>query len=132
MQRIVLATKNQGKIREFERLINEFSKDIEILGLKDFPDMPDVEETGDSFESNSLLKAQAIAEFTKLPALADDSGLCVAYLDDAPGIFSARWAGVHGDDLANNKKLLSELIGVTNRAAKFKCAVTFLNQLARK
>ena len=67
MQRIVLATKNQGKIREFERLINEFSKDIEILGLKDFPDMPDVEETGDSFESNSLLKAQAIAEFTKLP-----------------------------------------------------------------
>ena len=103
MQRIVLATKNQGKIREFERLIKEYSQEIEVLGLKDFPDMPDVEETGDSFEINSLLKAQAIAEFTKLPALADDSGLCVSYLDGAPGIFSARWAGVHGDDLANNK-----------------------------
>jgi len=132
MQRIVLATKNQGKIREFERLIKEYSQEIEVLGLKDFPDMPDVEETGDSFESNSLLKAQAIAEFTKLPALADDSGLCVSYLDGAPGIFSARWAGVHGDDLANNKKLLSQLSGVNNRAAKFKCVVTFIEPNSKK
>ena len=132
MRQVVLATKNLGKIKEFERLLGEFASDIQVLGLKDFPDLPEVEETGDSFESNSLLKAEAIARYTKLPALADDSGLCVAHLDDAPGIFSARWAGVHGDDLANNKKLLSQLSGVNNRAAKFKCVVTFIEPNSKK
>lgn len=124
MRQIVLATKNLGKVKEFERLLSEFASDIKVLGLNDFPDMPDVEETGDSFESNSLLKASAIAEFTGLPAMADDSGLCVDALNGDPGIFSARWAGIHGDDKANNEKLLGQLKSEKNRAAQFRCVVT--------
>lgn len=126
MRRLVLATKNQGKIREFERLLSEYATDIKVLGLAEFPDLPDVDETGDSFEANSLLKASAVAEFTNLPALADDSGLCVDALNGDPGIFSARWAGVHGNDLANNEKLLTQLNGVSNRSAQFKCVVTLV------
>ena len=126
MRQVVLATKNLGKIKEFERLLGEFASDIQVLGLKDFPDLPEVEETGDSFESNSLLKAEAIARYTKLPALADDSGICVEVLNGEPGIFSARWAGVHGDDLANNQKLLSQLASEINRNAKFRCVVTLV------
>ena len=90
MRQIVLATKNLGKVNEFERLLSEFASDIKVMGLKDFPDMPDVEETGSSFEENSLLKAQAISRFTHLPALADDSGICVEILNGEPGIFSAK------------------------------------------
>ena len=126
MRQVVLATKNLGKIKEFERLLGEFASDIQVLGLKDFPDLPEVEETGDSFESNSLLKAEAIARYTKLPALADDSGICVEVLNGEPGIFSARWAGVHGDDQANNQKLLSQLASEINRNAKFRCVVTLV------
>ena len=126
MRKIVLATRNQGKIREFERLLAEFATNIKVLGLNEFPDMPDVEETGDSFEANSLLKASAVAEFTKLPSLADDSGLCVDALNGNPGIFSARWSGVHGDDKANNAKLISQLQGIENRSAQFRCVVTLV------
>ena len=126
MRKLVLATRNEGKIREFQRLLAQFATDIQVLGLNEYPDMPDVEETGDSFEANSLLKASAVAEYTNLPALADDSGLCVDFLNGDPGIFSARWSGVHGDDKANNEKLLSQLKGVANRSAQFKCVVTLV------
>ena len=132
MRQIVLATKNLGKVNEFERLLSEFASDIKVMGLKDFPDMPDVEETGSSFEENSLLKAQAISRFTKLPALADDSGICVEILNGEPGIFSARWAGIHGDDAANNKKLLEQLECESNRKAKFRCVVTLVIPRAEK
>jgi XTP/dITP diphosphohydrolase len=126
MRKLVLATKNRGKIAEFERLLAEYAQDIKVLGLTDFPDLPDVAETGSSFEENSLIKASAIAKFTNLPALADDSGLCVDFLAGAPGIYSARWSGVHGDDKANNAKLLSQLAGANNRSAHFKCVVTLV------
>ncbi len=126
MRKLVLATKNQGKIKEFERLLAQYATDIQVLGLNEFPDMPDVEETGDSFEANSLLKASAVAEFTNLPAIADDSGLCVDALNGDPGIFSARWAGVHGDDQANNRKLLDQLKSESNRSAQFRCVVTLV------
>ena len=79
-----------------------------------------------SFEANALLKARAVAEFTGLPALADDSGLCVDALNGEPGIYSARWAGVHGDDVANNAKLLDKLSGVNQRGAKFQCVVALV------
>jgi XTP/dITP diphosphohydrolase len=88
--------------------------------------MPDVEETGDSFAANSLMKASAVAEFTKLPAIADDSGLCVDALNGDPGIFSARYAGEHGNDSANNEKLLRELKNKKNRNAQFKCVITMV------
>ncbi len=109
LSRIVLATRNLGKVREFERLLSQMHSDIQVLGLADFPDMPDVEETGSTLEENSLLKARAIAAFTSLPALADDSGIFVDALNGDPGIYSARWAGVHGDDQANLEKVLRQL-----------------------
>ena len=128
MRKIVLATKNLGKVVEFERLLAEHAADIQVLGLKDFPALPDIDETGKSFRENALLKARGICEFTNLPALADDIGLCIDYLNGSPGIFSARWAGTHGDDLANINKVLAELDGVptSKRGAYFMCEVALV------
>ena len=128
MRKLVLATQNNGKIKEFERLLAEFVSDVQVLGLRDFPDMPDIAETGESFIENSLLKARGICEFTQLPTLADDSGLCIDYLDGDPGIYSARWSGVHGDDAANISKVLLQLEGVpqSERSAQFVCEVALV------
>ena len=114
--KIVIASKNLGKIAEFKRILGEVG--ISIITDIEFPD---VDESGSTFEENALLKAHAISRYTNLPVLADDSGLAVDYLDGAPGIFSARWSGVHGDDGANIKRLLEDLNGVSleNRGAKF-------------
>jgi len=128
VRKIVLATQNLGKIAEFERLLSQFVQDVEVLGMRDFPDMPDIEESGKTFSENALLKAHGICEFTSLPALADDSGLCIDYLNGDPGIFSARWAGVHGDDMANITKVLAQLDGVKEpeRSAHFICEVALV------
>jgi XTP/dITP diphosphohydrolase len=125
IKKIVLATRNLGKVEEFERMLRAADLEIEVLGLRDFPDMPDVEETGATFAENALLKAHQICEYTSLPALADDSGLCVDALGGAPGIYSARWAGVHGDDKANLEKVLREIQELKNPTygARFRCAV---------
>ena len=132
MRKIVLATKNTGKIAEFERLLSEFTPDIKVLGLSDFPDMPEVVESGKTLNENARLKAKAICEFTKLPALADDSGLFIDALGGQPGIYSARWAGFEGvdakmRDLANINKALEELKDVPkgSRGAQFKAVVAF-------
>ena len=124
-KKIVLATRNLGKVEEFERMLRAANLEIEVLGLRDFPDMPDVEETGATFAENAQLKAHQISEYTGLPALADDSGLCVDALGGAPGIYSARWAGVHGDDKANLEKVLREIQEISNPTygARFRCAV---------
>jgi len=128
MRKIVLATQNSGKIVEFERLLAEFVSDVQVLGLRDFPDMPDIAETGTSFIENSLLKARGICAFTGLPTLADDSGLCIDYLNGDPGIYSARWSGIHGDDKANIAKILLQLDGVAieDRSAHFICEVALV------
>lgn len=128
MRKIVLATQNSGKIAEFERLLAEFVSDVQVLGLRDFPDMPDIAETGTSFIENSLLKARGICAFTGLPTLADDSGLCIDYLKGDPGIYSARWSGIHGDDRANIAKVLLQLDGVDmeDRSAYFICEVALV------
>uniref|UniRef100_UPI002867E49F non-canonical purine NTP pyrophosphatase n=1 Tax=Streptomyces phytophilus TaxID=722715 RepID=UPI002867E49F len=99
--RLVLATRNKGKVTELHAILGEAGLDAGLLGAADFPDVPDVPETGVTFAENALLKAHALARATGLPAVADDSGLCVDVLGGAPGIFSARWAGRHGDDAAN-------------------------------
>lgn len=131
-KKLVLATRNLGKVEELQRLLSAATLDIEILGLKDFPDMPDVDETGSTFAENSLLKARAISEYTGLPALADDSGLCVDALNGDPGIYSARWSGRHGDDAANTAKVLSQLRelddvrGKVDRSARFVCSVALV------
>jgi XTP/dITP diphosphohydrolase len=128
MRKLVLATQNSGKIKEFERLLGEFVSDVQVLGLRDFPDMPDIPETGRTFIENSLLKARGISKFTNLPALADDSGLCIDHLNGDPGIYSARWSGVHGDDAANISKVLLQLDGVppSDRSAHFSCEVALV------
>lgn len=122
--KLLLATRNRGKIEEFRRILEEFaSGDIELVGLDQFPQVPDVEETGSTFEENALLKARQMCAATGIAAIADDSGLCVDYLKGDPGIFSARWSGVHGDDRANTAKVLRDLLDVPDqeRSAHFTC-----------
>jgi len=126
---LVLATRNQGKITEFRRILDELAPGhIELIGVDQFPDLVDVDETGSTFEENSLLKSRYTCDATGLPAIADDSGLCVDFLNGDPGIFSARWAGNHGDDQANIEKLLEQLKGVPDnkRTAHFKCVASLV------
>lgn len=123
--KLVLATRNKGKIVELQRIIAEVMPEVELIGTDSFPNLDDVEETEDSFIGNALLKAHAVAKATGLPAIADDSGLSVNALDGAPGIFSARYAGTHGDDLANLNKVLKNMEGVLDRSAAFHCAAAF-------
>ncbi|HEY7484290.1 MAG TPA: RdgB/HAM1 family non-canonical purine NTP pyrophosphatase [Streptosporangiaceae bacterium] len=120
--RLVLATRNAGKIEELRRILAS-AMDIEVIGLDEYPDAPDVPETELTFAGNALLKARAIAAHAELPAVADDSGLCVDALNGMPGVFSARWAGRHGDDLANLELLLAQLSDVPAeyRGAHFAC-----------
>jgi XTP/dITP diphosphohydrolase len=123
--KLVLATRNKGKIVELQRIIAEVIPEVELIGTDSFPNLDDVEETEDSFIGNALLKAHAVAKATGLPAIADDSGLSVNALNGAPGIFSARYAGTHGDDLANLNKVLKNMEGVLDRSAAFHCAAAF-------
>jgi XTP/dITP diphosphohydrolase len=106
---LVLATRNEGKLRELARILGSHTK---LVGLDAFPGAPDVPETGATFEANALLKARAIANYTKMPAVADDSGLCVDALNGMPGVLSARWAGQHGDDQANLELVLAQVADV--------------------
>ena len=121
---LLLATRNQGKIVEFRRILDALAPgEIELVGLDQFPHLHDVDETGSTFEENALLKAREMSEATGLPAIADDSGLCVDALNGDPGIFSARWAGEHGNDQANLEKVLNQLKDVPDekRTAYFIC-----------
>lgn len=117
MVRVVLATHNPHKAREFQQLLGASVPGLEIVTY----DGPEPVEDGTSFEENALIKARAAAEHTGLPALADDSGICVDVMGGAPGIFSARWAGAHGDALANLRLLLDQLADIpdTDRGAHF-------------
>ncbi|WP_225802875.1 RdgB/HAM1 family non-canonical purine NTP pyrophosphatase [Streptomyces sp. NK15101] len=123
-QRLILATRNAGKITELHAILADAGLDLELVGADAYPDVPDVKETGVTFAENALLKAHALARATGLPAVADDSGLCVDVLNGAPGIFSARWAGTHGDDKANLNLLLAQLSDIddAHRGAHFACA----------
>jgi XTP/dITP diphosphohydrolase len=120
-RRVALATRNVGKIAELGRILADVGGGVEIVGLDAFPDAPDVPETGLTFADNALLKARAIAAYTGLPAVSDDSGLAVDALHGMPGILSARWAGRHGDDVANLELLLGQLADVAERGAAFVC-----------
>lgn len=126
MRRIVLATRNAHKISELQAILDDLvgELELEIVGVGEFPDVADVVETGVTFAENATLKAVAAAEATGLPALADDSGLAVDVLGGAPGVYSARWAGTHGQDRANLDLLLAQLSDVPDehRAAAFVCA----------
>ncbi|MCQ1954940.1 RdgB/HAM1 family non-canonical purine NTP pyrophosphatase [Arthrobacter sp. zg-Y826] len=125
--RLVLATRNPGKLRELRELLRGqvpgLDVDTQVIDAA-AAGVPDVAETGVTFEQNALLKAHAVAAATGLPAVADDSGLAVDVLGGAPGIFSARWSGRHGDDAANLELLLAQLgdIPAEHRGAAFVCA----------
>jgi XTP/dITP diphosphohydrolase len=125
-RRVVLATRNAGKIAELARILVAVGTGIDIVGLDEFPGAPDVAETGLTFADNALLKARAIAAYTGLPAVADDSGLAVDVLHGMPGVLSARWAGKHGDDTANLELLLGQLGDVHERGAAFICVAALV------
>jgi len=126
VRRIVLATRNAHKVAELKAILGDLISglDLEIVGVGEFPDVEDVVETGVTFAENATLKAVAVAGATGLPALADDSGLAVEVLGGSPGVFSARWAGTHGQDQANLDLLLAQLSDVPDehRSAAFVCA----------
>jgi len=130
MKKIVLATANTHKVIEFQRILNELLPDLELVAASQFPGVPEVEETGSTFAENALIKARAINEFTNLPALADDSGLVVEALNGAPGIFSARYAGLPANDKANVVKLLNEIkeLDQSLLVAKFECAIALVDK----
>jgi XTP/dITP diphosphohydrolase len=123
-RRLVLATRNAHKVGELHAILTAAGLDVELVGADSYPEIPDVKETGVTFAENALLKARALADATGLPAVADDSGLCVDVLGGAPGIFSARWAGRHGDDTANLDLLLAQIADIDDlhRGAHFACA----------
>lgn len=105
--KVVLATHNQGKIREFQKILSEIGWDI--ISVSELGDIQEPEETGRTFEENALQKARYYANITQFPVLADDSGIIADILQNKPGIYSARYAGKHGDDKANNEKLIKDL-----------------------
>jgi len=115
----VAATGNKKKLAEIQRILNQFGH--EVISLNSLNIDIDIEETGETFAENAMLKAKTIYEITGMASVADDSGLCVDALNGAPGVYSARYAGEHGDDSANNAKLLQEMIDVPTekRTARF-------------
>jgi XTP/dITP diphosphohydrolase len=119
--RVVLATRNAHKVAELSRILADAGFGGELVGLGEFPGAPEVAETGSTFADNALLKARAIAAYTGLPAVSDDSGLTVNALNGMPGILSARWAGKHGDDRANLELVLGQLADIDSRDAAFVC-----------
>lgn len=122
-EKIVLATGNQGKVREFASLFADYG--VDVIAQKDLG-VSDVPETGTTFVENAIIKARHAAHETGLPAIADDSGLVVDALGGAPGIYSARYAGENANDSANIDKLLQELHGKSNRKAHFFCTLVFM------
>jgi len=134
---VVLATRNSGKLRELARILGAEEPggmQLRLAGLDEFPGAPDVPETEATFEANALLKARAIARYTGLPAVADDSGLCVDALNGMPGVLSARWAGRHGDDQANLNLVLAQVADVPDArlGAQFVCAAALVGPDARE
>lgn len=122
--KVIAATKNKGKIREIEEILSELG--IEIVSQQDMGIDVDVEETGDTFEKNALIKARAVAMISDNPVLADDSGLCVDALGGAPGVYSARYAGDNATDEDKINKMLREIGDSEDRNAKFVTAVAFI------
>jgi XTP/dITP diphosphohydrolase len=126
--RLLLATRNAGKLAELQRLLATAVPGVEVVGLRDVPEYPEAPETGATFEDNALLKAREAVRYTGLPAVADDSGITVDALNGMPGVLSARWSGRHGDDPGNTALLLGQLADVPDerRGAGFVCAAALV------
>ena len=128
MTRLLLATRNAGKLAELQRLLESAVPGVQVIGLRDVDEYPEAPETGATFEENALLKAREAVRYTGLPAVADDSGLTVDALNGMPGVLSARWSGRHGDDDANTALLLGQIADVPDerRGAAFVCAAALV------
>jgi XTP/dITP diphosphohydrolase len=128
MSRVLLATQNEGKLVELRRILDPIAGSLEVVGLDDVGVVDEPVETEPTFAGNALLKARAAVASTGLPALADDSGLCVDALNGMPGVLSARWSGRAKDDTANIDLLLAQLrdVPASRRGAEFRCAVAFV------
>ncbi|MCA0144199.1 RdgB/HAM1 family non-canonical purine NTP pyrophosphatase [Blastococcus sp. LR1] len=126
--RLLLATRNAGKLAELQRLLESAVPGVEVVGLRDVDEYPEAPETGATFAENALLKAREAVRYTGLPAVADDSGLAVDALNGMPGVLSARWSGRHGQDDANTALLLGQLADVPDerRGAAFVCAAALV------
>ncbi len=126
--RLLLATRNPGKLAELQRLLERAVPGVAVVGLRDVPEYPEAPETGATFAENALLKAREAVRHTGLPAVADDSGLTVDALNGMPGVLSARWSGRHGDDAANTALLLGQLADVPDerRGGAFVCAAALV------
>ncbi len=124
MQKLVLASNNAGKVREFQELLAPFRFQVIPQGELG---IPSAEEPHHTFVENALAKARHTSAASGLPALADDSGICAHALDGAPGVYSARYAGIDGDNAANNQKLIGTLRGKTDRGAHYVCALVMVN-----
>ena len=120
--RIVLASGNRHKIAEFQSILKRYIPDVEVVSMKEAGIADDIVEDGESFEENAMIKARAIASLGHI-GVGDDSGLSVDALSGAPGIYSARYAGEHGNDAKNNEKLLCEMEDKEDRGAAFICAI---------
>jgi XTP/dITP diphosphohydrolase len=127
MNKLLLATRNRHKLKEIAAILTEAGAPVELIGLDNYPGVPEVEETGKTLEDNALLKAHAGVNHTALPAAADDTGLFVDALGGAPGPRAARYSGEDATHEANNRKLLAALAGVpaSERTAKFVCVVAY-------
>ncbi len=122
---LIAATQNKGKLKELKAITEKYGMKLVSMADAGLGDL-DIEENGETFAENSYIKASTVARLTNKPCIADDSGLCVDVLGGAPGIHSARYSGVHGDDAANRARLLTDLAGVPEeeRAAHFTCCIT--------
>lgn len=123
MKEVIIATKNKGKLMEFESLLANFN--VKVRSLEEFDSIPDIIEDGETFQDNAKKKAEGICKALNLPTIADDSGLVVDYLNGMPGIYSARFAGEEKNDDKNNLRLLELMQGIDakKRSAKFVCAI---------
>lgn len=119
---IVFATGNKHKIEEFSAILKRYMPDIKVVSMKEVGIFDDIVEDGLTFEDNAMIKARAVSKYGYI-GVADDSGITVDALDGAPGIYSARYAGEHGNDKKNNQKLLADMQGIENRRGAFVCAI---------
>lgn len=127
MRELIVATKNKGKLKEIKELLKEF--DLKVTSLAEYPDVPEIVEDGKDFYENALIKARTVARHTGKLVLGEDSGIEVEYLNNAPGLFSSRFAGEDATDDDNNAKLMRELDGVPKekRKARYRCFVAMLD-----
>jgi len=125
--KIIIATKNSGKVKEFKELLKQNNLNLEVISLNDLDTPPEIIENGKDFKENAYIKAKTIFDKYKLPVIADDSGIIAEALGNEPGVYSARYAGENATDEENNRKLIEKLKNFSNKSAYFQCVLCYIN-----